>query len=140
MRFEKKWGYALGSYRIEHPRPDESEEIVCSDFRREGDVFLPFKVVRTSTYRDSTGELRHPISSSIVVQKYVLNDPANTKEGMLITWPAKARVIDVRTDTRIAIGPTSRPLPDDVIAAELERQLKDQATLEDRARSRIEDR
>jgi hypothetical protein len=138
LRFEKRWGYALVSYRLDYPDPDSFEQIECSEFRVVNGLYIPHHIVRQSTYRDTSGSLRHPFTRTITAQKYVLNDPANVEDSMLIQWPAKAVVLDARTGTRISVGPTSRPLTDAAIAEEIEKRRRSAEAMEQRAKERID--
>jgi hypothetical protein len=140
LRFERRFGYALTQYRVTTPQAahPSSQEIVCSDFRRIEGVYIPFKMVRAVSYVDSQKKERHPYVWTTIVRDFVLNDPQNTPENMLLVWDAGMMPLDTRVDVNIRVGPTSRPLTDAEIAAQVGNAQDRKADLEQRAKERIE--
>ncbi len=123
LHFDKRLLYALAYYRGTFA-DGTFEEIINSDFQRQGETYLPQKIVRRSQYTDSSGKPRHPITRTLTIAKYVLNDPQNVPSRFLIDWPGGLKLFDTRMNEIIEVGSTTRPLSDDVIRRQLqERKL-----------------
>jgi hypothetical protein len=139
-RFEKRFGYAVTEYKSTFLQENvsASQRVVCSDFRKIDGIYIPFKMVRSVTYIDTQKKERHPYVWTTIVRDFVLNDPHNTPENMLLVWDAKMTPLDTRVDVNIRVGPTSRPLTDAEIAAQVGNAQDRKADLEQRAKERIE--
>jgi hypothetical protein len=136
LRFDKRLLFALVYYRCTSPH-GAYVEITDSDFGRQGNVFIPGKIVRTSNILDSSGQVRHPLVFTIIVKHASIGDPTNTASRYSIAWPAHLQLFDARTNDRIEVGPTTRPLSDDDIRQQLAEKRIRELTLEDLARERI---
>jgi hypothetical protein len=139
LRFDKRLLYALVYYRCTFgPGTDSYEEITNSDFQRQGNVFLPMHIVRRGRYIDTTGNPRHPLTYTLTVQRYRLGDPANLPASYQMAWPAGHKIYDSRLKQVIDVGPTTRPLTDDDIRAQLAQKEASQQDLLARARQRLD--
>jgi hypothetical protein len=136
LRFDKRLLFALVNYRCTNPH-GAYVEITNSDFVRQGNVCIPGKIVRTSNIMDSIGEVRHPLVFTIIVRHASIGDPTNTASQYFIAWPAHLQLFDARTNDRIEVGPTTRPLSDDDIRQQLAEKRTRELMLEDLARQRI---
>jgi hypothetical protein len=112
-------------------------EITDSDFHRQGNVFIPGKIVRRSSIMDSKGQIRHPLVFTITVKHASLANPSNTTSHYSIAWPARLELFDARTNDRIEVGPTTRPFSDDDIRQQLEQKRLGEVALESLATQRI---
>lgn len=130
MTFTRELGWALENVQMEFPDPEVKEEIKCSDFRIIGDMRLPFKVERQNTYRDSTGQMRHPITHVITVGSYEVADAERAREWFALRWPKGSAVLDQRTAFQMDLE-ESVVLSDEEIARRLQAQeAKDEKDLE----------
>ena len=136
LRFDKRPLYALVYYRCSNPH-GAYVEITNSDFGRQGNVFIPCKIVRSSNTEDSGGHVRHPLVFTLIVKHASIGDPTNTSSRYSIAWPAHLQLFDARTNDRIEVGPTTRPLSDDDIRRQLADKQSRELMLEDLARQRI---
>jgi hypothetical protein len=136
LRFDKRLLFALVYYRCTN-RHGAFAEITDSDFHRQGNVFIPGKIVRNSNIVDSNGQIRHPLVFTIIVNHASIGDPRNTPSRYSIAWPAHLQLFDARTNDRIEVGPTTRPLSDDDIRQQLAEKRIRESMLEDLARQRI---
>jgi hypothetical protein len=136
LRFDKRLLFALVYYRCTNPH-GAYVEITDSDFGRQGNVFIPGKIVRNSNRMDSNGQVRHPLVFTIIVKHASIGDTTNTPSRYSIAWPAHLQLFDARTNDRIQVGPTTRPLSDDDIRQQLAEKRTRDLMLEDLARQRI---
>jgi hypothetical protein len=136
LRFDKSLLFALVYYRCASPNGAYAE-IVNSDFHRQGNVFIPGKVVRSSSIVDSTRQVRHPLVFKITVERAAVNDPNNTPSNYAIAWPAHLQLFDSRTNDRIEVGATTRPMTDDDIRQQLDQKRAQDAALDELANQRI---
>jgi hypothetical protein len=136
LRFDKRLLFALVYYRCTNPSGAYAE-IVNSDFQRHGNVFIPGKIVRSSNILDSNRQVRHPLVFTITIKRASIDDTNNTPSNYSIAWPAQLQLFDARTNDRIEVGPTTRPLTDDDIRNQLEEKRSQYSVLEDLASQRI---
>lgn len=137
MRFDKRLLFAMTYYRCTGTRGSYAE-IKNSDFRRYGNVFFPTKIIRNSNVVDIKGQTRHPLTFRITVNSVAVNDVNNTPARYAIAWPAQMKLFDARTNDRIEVGPTTRPLSDDDIRQQLADRRMNQVILEGLAAQRIQ--
>ncbi len=137
LRYDKQLLYALIYYRCSNSQ-GASVEIVNSDFRRYGNVFLPGKIVRTSNIVDSGGKIHHPLIFTFTVKDASVNDPKNTPDLYSIAWPAHLQLFDARTNDRIEVGPSTRPFTDEDIRQQLAENRVRKLMLEGMAADRIQ--
>jgi hypothetical protein len=123
LHFDKNLMYALVYYKVLYP-DGAFEEITSSDFHRNGNMFLPNKIVRANQYLDSEGKVRHPFTRTVTIQNYIIDDPENVPERFRIIWPAKLQIFDQRINQPVNVGPTSRPMTDEDIQKTLAEQSK----------------
>jgi hypothetical protein len=136
LHFDKRLLYALVSYRCTGSH-GANIEISNSSFHRYGNVFIPGKIVRVSNIVDLTGRQRHPLGYILTVTHAVINDPANTEARNTISWPAHLQLFDARTNDRVAVGPTTRPMSDDDIRQQLAERRMQELTFKQIASERI---
>lgn len=136
MRFDRHLLFALVYYRCTSPQ-GAYFEITNSDFQRQGNLFVPAKIVRSSSILDSKGQIRHPLVFTLTVTRVSIGDPENTISHYSIAWPAHLQLFDARTSDRIDVGPTTRPLSDDDIRLQLSDRRNQELMLQDVARQRI---
>jgi len=134
--FDPSLLFALVYYRCTS-RNGAYVEIIGSDFHPQGNVFLPGKIVRSSTVVDSAGHTRHPIVFTITVKHASIADPGNTESHYSITWPAHLELFDARTTDRVEIGPTPRTLSDDDIRQQLAEKRNKELALDSLVTERI---
>jgi hypothetical protein len=136
MRFDKGLLYAMRYYRCTGSR-GSYVEITNSDFHRYGNVFIPGKMIRRSHVVASNGQTRHPLTFTLTVTHVSLNDLNNIPATYAIAWPAHLKLFDARTNDRIEVGPTTRPLSDDDIRQQLAERRSREEMLEELATQRI---
>jgi hypothetical protein len=136
LRFDKRLLFALTYYRCTNPTGAYAE-IINSDFKRQGNVFIPAKIIRSSNILDPNRQVRHPIVFTITVERALVGDPNNTTSNYSLSWPAHLQLFDARTNDRIEVGPTTRPLTDDDIRQQLEEKQRQDAALDALATQRI---
>jgi hypothetical protein len=136
MTFDKRLLYAMSYYRCTGTR-GSYVEIVNSDFRRYGNVFIPGRIVRNSNVVDSKGRTSHPLTFTMTVTTAALNDPDNSANRYAITWPANLKLFDARTNDEIDVGPTTRPLTDDDIREQLAEKRTREVMFKELATQRI---
>ena len=137
LRFDRRLLYALVYYRCTNSH-GAYLEITNSDFRRQGNVFFPGKIVRNSSVIGSSGQVRHPLVFTMTVKNASVNDAENTPSRYAIAWPASLQLFDARTSDRIDVGATTRPMSDDDIRQQLASERVRQRLLEKMASQRIE--
>jgi hypothetical protein len=136
LSFDKQKLYALTSVRTTYS-DGSFIEVENTNLRQLGNVYLPYKIVRTTEYTDSSGKRRHPFIRTVSVDRYSLPDPTNTVEKFLVSWPANMVIRDNRVNERITVGPLSRVLTDDDIATAIHQEKDQQERLEQRAKERL---
>jgi hypothetical protein len=136
LRFDKRLLFALVYYRCTNPH-GAYVEITDSEFIRQGNVFIPGKIVRNSSMVDSSGKVRHPLVFTIIVKHASIGDPTNIPSHYSIAWPAHLQLFDARTNDRIEVGPTTRPLSDEDIRQQLAEKQTRELMLEGLATQRI---
>ena len=78
-------------------------------------IDLP-KTIHCSVFHHAAdGTRRERRTSTLNVTKYIINDPMNTKESLLIVWPVGAIILDERTKTPIRVDSKARTLDNDVL-------------------------
>jgi hypothetical protein len=95
--FDRKFGYALTSYRKRVP-PDLhiAIEITAGKFKNVDTLMLPFSIIsRTLFWENDKPEVVMEIR--IEAHEYKLNDPNNVPERYHIKWPDNSFVSDERT-------------------------------------------
>jgi hypothetical protein len=127
--FDPSLLFALVYYRCTSPN-GVYVEIIGSDFHRQGNVFVPGKVVRSSTVLDSNGHIRHPIVFTITVKHASIADSRNTESHYSIAWPAHLQLFDARTNDPVEVGPTQRTLSDDDIRQQLAEKRNEEVALD----------
>ena len=137
MRFDRRLLYAMSYYRCTGTR-GSYVEITNSDFHRYGNVFIPGKIVRNSTVVDSKGQTSHPLTFTMTITTASINDPNNSADHYAIAWPADLKLFDARTNDRIDVGPTTRPLSDDDIRQQLADRRNHAAMLDELTTERIQ--
>jgi hypothetical protein len=136
LRFDKNLLFALVHYRCTNANGAYAE-ITNSDFHRQGNVFIPGKIVRSSSIVGADRQVRHPLVFTITVQRASVGDPMNTELNYSISWPAHLQLFDSRTNDRVDVGPTTRPLTDDDIRQQLAQKKNQEQSLDDLAAQQI---
>jgi hypothetical protein len=105
--FDPKLGYGLLRYEVFWDK-QLSVELKNSDFRAVGELRLPFKTNWRGFFNSSGSDPVETRAKELRIKTYKLNDPGNTPNSYLITWPDGAVVLDTRTDNQIVVegGPT----------------------------------
>ncbi|HUB27570.1 MAG TPA: hypothetical protein VL992_19245 [Tepidisphaeraceae bacterium] len=138
LQFDKRLLDALVYYRCTFgPGTDSYEEITNSNFVRQGNVFLPMHIVRRGRYIDTSGNPRHPLTYTLTIKSYHLGDASNNLAAYQMAWPANHKIYDSRVKQVIDVGPTTRPLTDDDIRAQLAQNEQTRQDLLDTAQQRI---
>jgi hypothetical protein len=139
LRMMKGLAYALVQYHVEYgPQTSQStEDIDCSDFRVVSGMTMPFKISRHSAYLDSTGHVRHPITTTLVTRQYVLGDPANSADSLHIHWPKGSSIWDKRAQANVVATADDQALTDDMIAAQIQAHDVEQKALLSKTQQRI---
>jgi hypothetical protein len=138
LSFSKRLGYALTHYHIEYPQPESFEDVVCSEFKEVGGLFLPFRYVREGTYRDTGGRLRHPIVTTLTVTKYDLSHGPDADDRFTFKWPRGSSVADRRNKATIRVDVDGDRLTDERIFTLLQEREENDRKLEDKAAREVE--
>jgi hypothetical protein len=136
LHFDKQLLYALVYYRCTSSNKS-FVEISNSDFHRQGNIFFPGTIVRTSTILDANGKSRHPLDFTYTIDEASVNDPSNQLSLYVMSWPARLQLFDERINDRIEVGPATRPMTDDDIRVQIAGKKQQQITLEDQVRQRM---
>lgn len=111
--FQRDAGWAMTRYQY-YAGNFLIVEIKNSDFRTIGNVSLPFEssMHKMSRVKEKSHEVQ---SKRMMVDEYIPNDPENTAENMLTTWPLRTVVLDSRIDENFVIKSGARTLTDEAI-------------------------
>lgn len=140
LRFGRAAGYALIHYHVTNSIPGSSsfEDIECTDLRVVSGIILPFKIHRQSTYTDSGGRVRHPITTTLTVKEYIVGDLKNTPESLHIRWPKGADIWEARARSAIVATTDAQVMTDDLIAEQIKQQDDEKGSLLRRTREKLQ--
>ena len=113
--FDGKLDYAMVHYEVDFQH--SKMEYTCSDFRKVGDTFLPFKIVREVKYsKGKSGGYDIAQRQTLTLTRAIINDPENMTDGAFkLVWPKGTEVYDARIGRDFFVGDHDRTLSDDDI-------------------------
>jgi len=123
-RFDPRRGYALIHYSVA-----DGDYVVFDveyrDLRSVDGIYLPYTLTASHLSLED-GKMRVWARQDVTIERYLVNDPANTPDSFFMRWKSDAFVKDMRTGALIK-QPTTGPITDAQIIAGRRRR---QATLD----------
>ncbi len=113
--FDRNLGYALVSYEASLDGVIRYS-IHNENFESHGGLMLPMRITVRRFSLEGNDVLEVSAEHARVVD-YVVNDPENTADSFLITWPKGTQVLDVRLGKTIMVASGDRVLDDKTILA-----------------------